>query len=329
LVKKWCVEENEWSLQRVHEFMNPLIKLIPASLVKAFARPYVAGDDLLGAIDVAARLWLDEGLYASLDLLAEDVDSVATAREHEEIYYKIIDAIAEDERFTSQNMRPTVSLKLSSYTTEPLDRGGKGLGSTEAVSKIAAYAREKSVGLTIDMENRQWTEHTLQFLDELHLQGHQHVGAVIQTRLHRSRKDLEGLPKGCRVRLVIGIYNEPEEAAIVDKQAMKERLLEYAAVLLERGHYVEFASHDELYIQRFLDEVVRARGFEKENFEIQMLYGVPRKALQHSLIQMGVKTRLYVPFAVAWGTAIAYLRRRLDEYPKMMWLVVKNLFSGS
>jgi hypothetical protein len=34
-----------------------------------------------------------------------------------------------------------------------------------------------------------------------------------------------------------------------------------------------------------------------------------------------------VPFALGWDMAIQYLRRRLDEYPAMVWLVTKNLFS--
>ena len=35
---------------------------------------------------------------------------------------------------------------------------------------------------------------------------------------------------------------------------------------------------------------------------------------------------LYVPFALSWTLAIEYLRRRLDEYPAMMFLVAKNMF---
>ena len=46
--------------------------------------------------------------------------------------------------------------------------------------------------------------------------------------------------------------------------------------------------------------------------------------LQDLLVQ-GVRARLYVPFALGWDLAIEYLRRRLDEYPAMMWLVTKNM----
>ena len=104
---------------------------------------------------------------------------------------------------------------------------------------------------------------------------------MLQTCLHRTEADLETLPEGCRVRLVIGIYREPEE-------------------------------------------VVPRVGAGLDRFEVQMLYGVPRTKILEDLRTKGVQSRLYVPFAMSWDMAIQYLRRRLDEYPAMMLLVIKN-----
>jgi proline dehydrogenase len=163
-------------------------------------------------------------------------------------------------------------------------------------------------------------------LKDLHAAGHTHVGCVLQTRLHRAEKDLRELPKGIRVRLVIGIYREPAEIALVDKPAMKDRLLAFAETLLRAGHYVEFATHDDGYVRRFLNEVVPRAGVGKDRYEVQMLYGVPRERFLADLRSQGVTARLYVPFALGWGMAIQYLRRRLDEYPAMVLLVTKNLF---
>src|SRR5262249_9660429 len=117
----------------------------------------------------------------------------------------------------------------------------------------------------------------------------------------------------------------PPDVALVDKPAMKRRLLEFAEQLLRRGHYVEFATHDEGCVRRFVDEVVPRCGAGPDRFEVQMLYGVPPERLLGELRQRGVRARLYVPFALGWHMAIQYLRRRLDEYPAMMWLVSKNL----
>jgi proline dehydrogenase len=306
--------------------VNPLIRLIPPPLVRFFARPYVAGDSLEKAMDVAAALWANDGLTTTLDLLAEGIHSPAVVRDNVATYLCMVDAVADDPRFGADGARPTISLKPSSYTIEPFDDGGNAAGSWEAIQTICERAGQRGVRVTIDMESRHWTDFTLDCLDRLFAAGHRHVGTVIQTRLHRSLTDLDRLPPGARVRLVIGIYREPGELALTDKGAMKERLLEFARTLLSRGHYVEFATHDDRYVRRFLDEVVAEVGVGPDRFEIQMLYGVPRQKLLRSLVEQGLRVRLYVPFAVGWRMAVAYLRRRLDEYPTMALLVLKNWF---
>ena len=311
--------------------MNPLIQLIPPFLVRYFAGPYVAGDSLAKAIDEAARLWQEKGRTSTLDLLAEDIEDEATAERNVSTYLAMIDAIAEDGRFRAgprpadDRSLPTVSLKPSSYTVAPLERGGDARGSGEACERICRYAIERGVRPTIDMEGSPWTDFTLDLLDRLHAHGLGDVGCVLQTRLERTRADLDRLPAGCRVRLVIGIYAESAEIATTDKRVMKERMLEYASLLLERGHYVEFASHDDAFVERFVDEVVARAGIGNDRFEVQMLYGVPRGKLLDALQQRGITTRLYVPFALGWPMAIAYLRRRLAEAPSMMFLVARNM----
>lgn len=303
--------------------MNPLIRVIPAFLVRFFASPYVAGDSLAKAVDVVQKLRRERGLWSTLDLLAEDIRTDEQARQNLDTYLQMVDAAAA----LPVDLRPTLSLKPSSYTTKPMQHGGDAAGSREAMFAIAERAKQKGVALSIDMESRHWTDFTLATFRAMHEQGMDHVGIVLQTRMNRTERDLDALPKGCRVRLVIGIYREPAEVALTDKPAMKERMLAYAETLLKRGHYVEFATHDDAYVRRFLEQVVPKAGVGKDRFEVQMLYGVPRDRFLADLLRQGFKARLYVPFALSWGMAIQYLRRRLDEYPSMVWLVTKNLFS--
>jgi proline dehydrogenase len=304
--------------------LNPLIRFIPAFLVRFFASPYVAGDSLEKALAVVARLHAERGLLSTLDLLAEDIRTPEQARQNLDTYLRMVDAAAASG--LPPAARPTLSLKPSSYTTSPLQHGGDAAGSREAIRRIAERAREQGIGLTIDMESRHWTDFTLATLRELHAQGMRHVGGVLQTRLHRTEKDLDALPPGLRVRLVIGIYREPAEHALTDKPAMKDRMLAFAGTLLQRGHFVEFATHDDAYVRRFVEEVVPKSGAGRDRFEVQMLYGVPRERFLADLRRQGIQTRLYVPFALGWDMAIQYLRRRLDEYPAMVWLVTKNMF---
>jgi proline dehydrogenase len=306
--------------------VSPFVRAIPQDLVRFFARPYVAGDSLEKAIDTAADLLVERGIHTTLDLLAEGIDSQAVVEQNIFTYFEMINAAAADDRFRTAAERPTVSLKPSSYTTVPLEKGGDARGSREAVWRIAEHARARGVQITVDMESSHWTDYTLTLLNELHAAGHTEVGTVVQTRLHRSEKDLDRLPPGCRVRLVIGIYREPAAIALVEKRGMKDRLLQFAEILLRRGHYVEFATHDEEYLHRFVNETVAKTGAARDRFELQMLYGVPRRGLQDEMIRRGIKMRLYVPFALGWPMAIAYLRRRLDEYPAMMALVLGDVF---
>ncbi|MCB9880282.1 MAG: proline dehydrogenase family protein [Planctomycetes bacterium] len=309
--------------------MKPLIRLLPGFLVKFFARPYVAGDSLESGLDVAADLLRQRGVHTTLDLLYEGVDDDEALREVRDVYREMIREVAT--RFEGAG-RPTVSLKPSSYTKRPLDRfPGEPEGSFEAIREFAQLARERDVDLTIDMEDRHWTTWTLDAACRLRDEGHDHVGVVLQTRLDRTAADVDALPEGMRVRLVIGIYNEPQEIATIDKSVMKERMLEYAAKLLERGHYVEFATHDMRIIRRFLEEVVPATKVDAGTYEVQMLYGVPMQAFQNELTsgaigQHGpVRVRLYVPFATSWEYAIAYCRRRLLENPSMATAVARNV----
>ncbi|MCA8944244.1 MAG: proline dehydrogenase family protein [Planctomycetes bacterium] len=303
--------------------MNPLVRLIPSPLVRFFARPYVAGDSLESALAVVENLQA-LGIGSTLDLLAETIETREAAERNVETYLEMVDAVAAGTELARNGRAPTLSLKPSSYTTDPFDAGGHADGAADAVRRIAEHARSRGVPLTIDMESRHWTDFTLDLLAELHAAGHDHVGAVLQTRLHRTEADLDRLPKGCRVRLVIGIYQEPESVALLDKETMKERMLAFARILLERGHFVEYATHDERWVRQFVDFALPNHG--PERFELQMLFGVPRAKLVTEMQERGCAVRQYVPFALSWPMAIAYLRRRLDEFPAMIWLVLENWF---
>lgn len=304
--------------------MNPLIRFIPPFFVRFFARPYVAGDSLDKAMAAARDLWHRRSLSTTLDLLAEDIREQSQADANLATYLSMVDAVAADAALTGE-AQPTVSLKPSSFTIAPLQAGGDASGSRAAMTAIVERAAHKGVAVTIDMEGRDWTDFTLDSVRALRAAGHDHVGCVLQTRLHRTELDLEQLPPGQRVRLVIGIYREPEDVALTQKPAMKQRMLEFGERLLRAGHFVEFATHDEAVVRRFVDEVVPRVGVGPERFEVQMLFGVPREQLLGELRQRGVRCRLYVPFAIGWAMAVQYLRRRLDEKPAMMWLVTKNM----
>lgn len=297
-----------------------LSKLVPAPLVRFFAGPYVAGESISEALDVAARRLARFGLLTTLDLLGESVTEQSQVEQNVETYLELIRAVAADERFADPTVRPTVSIKPSAFTTKERE------AVIEPLERIVEVGQAQQVRITIDMEDRRWTDVTLDLSTDLFRRGYD-VGTVLQTRLHRTEADLARIPAGMRIRLVIGIYPEPADVALTDKREMKERMLTFAKVLLDQGVYVEFATHDEPCLERFAAEVAPVAP---DRCEVQMLLGVPRSTLQEKL-QKGVlgpplPVRLYVPFAIGWKDATAYLRRRMDESPSMVWLVLRNLW---
>ena len=299
-----------------------LSRIVPAPLLRWFARPYVAGDSMEAALAVSGEELRGRGVLTTLDLLGEDVRDQGVVDQNVAVYERMIDILAADERFGDPRTRPSISLKPSAFTAGPVEavRG--------PIEFLVERAHEKGVGLTIDMEDHEWTDLTIG-ISVGHYERGRDVGTVLQTRLHRTEKDLQAIPAGMRVRLVIGIYNEPSTIALTSKAAMKDRMVEYASSLLERGAFVEFATHDEACVERFVREVATRAP---DRCEVQMLLGVPRAILIRRLTEgtwgVRIPVRRYVPFAIGWDNATAYLRRRMDEIPSMAWLVLRNLFAA-
>ena len=299
-----------------------LADMVPAPLVRVFARPYLAGDDIETAVGAAAALFEGRGLVSTLDLLGEDVQDSNQVQRNEATYARLIDQVAADPRFADRSSRPTISVKPSAFTLEDMVEG------FSPIRRLAEKAQQAHVGLTVDMEDHRWTDVTLDGALELFSAGLD-VGTVLQTRLERTEQDVGRIPAGMRVRLVIGIYPERPDIATTDKTIMKERLLDFAARLVHQGAYVEFATHDDAYIERFVREIAPEAP---DRCELQMLLGVPRRKLQDGVLagDFGPKipVRIYVPFAVGWDDATAYLRRRMAESPSVILAALRNLFSA-
>lgn len=299
-----------------------LARLTPGPLVRWFARPYVAGGTMDAGLEVAHDRHDRFGALATLDLLGEGEMTPQQVQTNVDTYRTLIDRLGSDPRFADRATRPTVSVKPSAFTVGGMEEAEPHLRA------IVEHASAKGVGVTIDMEDHPWTDLTIQWSVGFFEAGHD-VGTVFQTRLNRTAADLARIPAGMRLRLVIGIYPEDSSIAVTSKPVMKERMLDYAKTLLEAGAYVEFATHDEPTLERFLTEVVPGH---EDRAEIQMLLGVPRRPFAKRLLagEFGtvVPFRLYIPFATSWDDATAYLRRRMRESPSVMWLVLRNLFKA-
>lgn len=297
----------------LYAMKKSVVNLIPGRLVRVFAAPYVSGDSLDKGLAVADRLFEERGIRTTLDVLGEAEKTEAKVRGAVENYLRALEAV-KGRAYCTLSIKPG---HFGFYVSPDLCR--------KNVEEMAAACQSAGRGLTVDMEDTDLTDFTLDLYRDLKPK-YPILGTVLQSRLHRTLDDvdrLDGLK--AHVRACIGIYNVGPDKAVTNRQQMKENLLTLIEKLFDRGHYVCIATHDMEYLAKARDLVAR-KGIPKDRYEFQMLLGVPRDHIQKDLVATGETVRLYVPFASDWDDAIAYLRRRMLESPSMSLLVLKNLF---
>jgi len=278
-------------------------------LAQRLSSRFVAGMTLKEALAVGRRI-NSEGITLTLDHLGESVTSLDEAAQARDVYISTLSAIHEN------GIRGNVSLKLTQF--------GLDLSQPECranVAQLVERAHALSSFIRIDMESSEYTDRTLQIVEDLHTQ-YGCVGTVIQAYLRRSRADIQRLcARGIRVRLCKGAYLEPAEVAFPNKADVDRNYVELMQLLLDQGHYPAIATHDEKIIEQTKAYVAKRR-IASDCFEFQMLYGI-RRDLQRKLVAQGYRLRLYVPFGKAW---YPYLMRRLAERPANVFFIARHFF---
>jgi proline dehydrogenase len=289
-----------------------VINLAPTPLVKLFASPYVAGDSIEAAIDTAQKLWEERRVCSTIDLLGEELESDEEVQYSADVYERLINALGSQD-YATISLKPT---QLGSH---------RGIENCQKVIEgIVRRAEQYNIKVTLDMEDHSFTDMTLDIFRALN-KDHPTFGTVLQSRLFRTDDDIISLKDlNARIRICIGIYNEPKEIAMQSKPEMKKKMLKQVELLFKEGHYPEIATHDEAVINEAIN-IAEKLNIKKDQYEVQMLMGVPKQAFQDELIQDGILVRLYVPFAEKWKYATAYCKRRLAANPAMAAYILKNI----
>lgn len=292
-----------------------LVSLIPNVLVRWFAGPYIAGNSLAVALQKAQSLWQERGLKTTLDLLGEGIRHAQDVDAEVHEYLAMIEAIQpEQSEWISISLKPTqMGLAIDPELCQA------------NLEKLLRAAQAKGLQMTLDMEESTYTDATLSLYRTLR-SSFTNVGTVLQSRLFRTEADIDRYLTGlhAHIRLCLGIYIEPADIAYTEKPRMKENFLRLARKLWEHGHFVAIATHDEQVLEQCL-ALAHAMNISPHQYEVQMLLGVPRDAIQQTLCNQEVSVRLYVPYGVSWSHAYAYARRRLVENPSIALYVARNL----
>ena len=179
-----------------------------------------------------------------------------------------------------------------------------------------------SIKLTHIGQNSPYISETITLYKEA-LEVYADIGIVLQAYMYRSIDDLNALANeqfNCRV--CKGIYIESEDIAYTDYEKIRENYIKLVQTGLQKGSYIGIAGHDE-YLINHLYQWIQDNNIPKNQYEFQVLYGVPMEKILQKLIQEGNKIRVYVPYGDNWYD---YSIRRLKENPKMAGYIIKNLF---
>ena len=189
------------------------------------------------------------------------------------------------------------------------------------LSEIAKEAGRIGAHVTLDMEDRSTTESTVRLVEALQAAGHAHVGCALQSALLRTPDDILRLSEvGASIRLCKGAYAEPASVAHQRRVHVDAAYRRCATILLERGTYPRFATHDHRLIGHVRREA-RRLGRAPGDHEFQLLHGV-RTDVAARLVELGEAVCIYVPFGDAW---YAYFVRRLAERPANLLFLLRAL----
>jgi proline dehydrogenase len=272
-----------------------LLPAVPRPVVQRLSSRYIAGPSLDDAVRVVRKLNA-KGKLATVDVLGEEITNADEARAITGQYHDVL------ARIDSEQLDANISIKLTGLGLE-LDYDL----CRENLESVVGDAQARGTFVRIDMEDSSTTDRTLQLYRELHSQGSENLGVVLQAYLRRTMDDIDGLDN---VRLCKGIYVEPPTIAFREFEAVRANYVRSLEKLVANGTYVGIATHDEYLIGEALRIVA---DVPRDRYEFQMLLGV-RPDRADELVAAGHRLRVYVPYGTQW---YEYSMRRLQENPKI------------
>jgi proline dehydrogenase len=301
------------------ELMNPLnnvivstLQIFPRGFVKRFAMRYIAGEDISDAVRLVREM-NSKKMTATVDVLGENVNTKEEASESTKAAEKVLEVIKEN------HLGANLSIKLTQFGLN-IDRDF----CFNNVKKILDLAKSQGNFVRIDMEDSSTTTATLDMYERLRNSGFDNTGVVIQSYMRRSEADIKRLIEmGASVRLVKGIYIEPESIAFKSKNEVRTNFVKLMNLLFEGKCRVAIATHDDFLINAAYD-LIEKFSPQQGQYEFQMLLGV-RSDLRDKIVADGHRLRVYVPFGKHW---YAYSIRRFKENPQVAGYVMKSILTG-
>ena len=270
-------------MKLINNLIIQIIPFLPKFFVRIVASPYIAGISNNEMLKNVQKL-NDKGFKVAIDILGEHVETENEASEVTNRYISIYDEI------TKRNLSANISIKLTHI--------GQDLGIhivRNNLTRLFQAAKKNNNFLRLDMENVPYTSETIKLYKEM-FEDYDQIGIVIQAYLHRSLDDIKSLSsEKFNVRICKGIYVEDPELVFNDYNDIRQNFIQLVKEAINNGSYVGIATHDEFLIDNLYAWLIQ-NNIPKDQFEFQVLHGVPMKKKLKKLMNEGNTVRVYLPF---------------------------------
>lgn len=179
------------------------------------------------------------------------------------------------------------------------------------LTSIARAAAACAVPLHLDAHSLDDHPPTLEALREMGQMGAT-VGFTLPARWHRSVEDAYALrDRNVRLRIVKGQWAD----TIHGDLDPTDGFIGLIRILAGRSAPVAVATHDPVLARIALEHLRHAHT----PCELELLHGLPQRAVSHVARAMGVPVRIYVPFGTAW---LPYALKQVLRRPRtIVWLI--------
>lgn len=335
-VLKQDEEKANWT-QVIRRLINrtgePFVRTAVAQAMKVLSKQFVMGRTIKEAI-ARSKKPESKGYLFSYDMLGEAALTESDAERYFQAYQDAIRTLGE---LTDKNVSPekksNISVKLSAlhprYQEAFASKVRIELG--EKLLKLAQLAKEYNVGLTVDAEESERLDLSLDIIEAVYLDASLKdwlgMGLAVQSYQKRAFDVIDWVAqlaqKGGRrimVRLIKGAYWDSEikktqmqgltEYPVftrkvftdVSFQACAKKLLTYTDVI-----YPQFATHNAYSVAMILEIAGSYR-----DFEFQCLHGMGKELYAQVVEPLGIPCRVYAPVG-SHEDLLPYLVRRLLE----------------
>src|SRR6516225_5479078 len=313
---------------------EPVVRQAVTAAMHILGRQFVMGrtiEEALGRVSGGER----HGYRHSYDMLGEAAHTAADAARYAAAYDVAIAAIGRSAVGRDVSEAPGISIKLSAlhprYEMAQRDRALSEM--SPVLHHLARHARQVGIGLTIDAEEADRLDLSLDLFEALALvpdiAGWEGLGLAVQAYQKRALPVIEWLANLARrcerrlmVRLVKGAYWDSEikrtqergldgYSVFTRKVATDVSYLACARRLLDLGpvFYPQFATHNAQTVAAVLE-----LGGERRDYEFQRLHGMGEALYEQITGSEGVgrPCRIYAPVG-NHEDLLPYLVRRLLE----------------